>query len=254
MQRRTSSFAASSGTGPEARTARHVTLACRRVSFIRHLTPTDSSFSENSVHTPSPAYDAPFARIGTQDDGGDAGLDDIYHIGDGIFVPAEDDDAPSDRAPRRPPPDPWTDGGVHDRLVENFLGSAATRSKRTLAALRGKADTIEQWAATFTCPCCRGVVKAAGEHSSGRCIVTLVGLEAALNVHISIGVCSVCKKTGHVSPTDVGYFPSTLKQALDLTTVPWRSVPPIWFSTQLLDMILGLQVCAFLECDTRGLC
>lgn len=203
------------------------------------------------------SFGAPVGRPGTQDDDDGAGLDDLYQFGDNMFFPADDDDAPSDRAPRHPPPPPdaWTDGGVHDRFVENFLGAAANLSKRTRAALREKADTIEKWAATFTCPCCRGDVEPSGNDGSQRCIVTLVGLESMLNVHIPIGMCFVCKKKSHVSPINVGFFPSTLQQALDLTTVSRRSaVPPIWFSTQLLDWIVGSQVCALLEGQHVRLC
>jgi hypothetical protein len=75
-------------------------------------------------------------------------------------------------------------------------------------------------------------------------VVTVVSLETALNVHIPISTCSLCKTRSHVSPVSIGLFPSTLLQALDLSTAPHNS-SLIWFDMQLLDMIVTLQARQF---------
>ena len=63
-------------------------------------------------------------------------------------------------------------------------------------------------------------------------------------VHIPISTCRMCKTHSHVSPVSIGHFPSTLLQALDLSTAPHNS-SLIWFDMQLLDMIVTLQARQF---------
>lgn len=175
---------------------------------------------------------------------GDAGRELQYHEGDEIPLQVEYDygmnAGQSDRTAKRPATDRWT-AAIHDQFVDEHLAAASVRGDRTFAALRGKADSFEEWAAIHSCPCCREPVEDAGEGDSSRCcVVTLVSFEAMLNVHIPIGVCKFCQKESHASPITMGFFPSTLQQGLDLTTVP-RGSAPIWFDMQLLDTIVALQ-------------
>jgi hypothetical protein len=133
---------------------------------------------------------------------------------------------------------------IHDGFVKEVLASAAEQQERSEAALRARADRVEAWAAHHHCPQCHHPLSATAAGSNNRRVVTLVSLETALNVHIPISTCRMCKTHSHVSPVSIGHFPSTLLQALDLSTAPHNS-SLIWFDMQLLDMIVTLQARQF---------
>lgn len=128
----------------------------------------------------------------------------------------------------------------HDTLIDAYIASHEVQQIQAAAALRDTAGALEQQCVVRHCPSCLRPADRALPRRTSR-VVTLVSVFFAVNVTVPVEYCSECKDYFNISPLSLGYFPSTLKQALDLATAP-ADLPVLWFDLELLRVLGSLQV------------
>lgn len=137
--------------------------------------------------------------------------------------------------------EPAWNNALHNVFVDEYIGGYYRCQRLSAAALREQADVLERLCAEWSecCPQCHYKEPHAPASSGGSRIVTLVSVGIAVDVAVPIKHCSKCDKNFHASPLALGYFPATLKEALDLTTA--KQIP-IWFDLEFLKLLDSLQV------------
>lgn len=72
-------------------------------------------------------------------------------------------------------------------------------------------------------------------------IVTLLSVGTAVRIRVGMFKCWRCDRQCHCTPLSLGYFPSTLDRAVDLTKGSAKS-SPLWFGLDFLQNLATLQV------------
>lgn len=113
---------------------------------------------------------------------------------------------------------------MHNRPVHEYFAEHRAQQERAAAALRAHADNLDRLCRSTQCPSCFTSNFEPARRDSR--VVTFVSFFYGVNVVVAIEYCIRCQKHTHCSPHKLGFFfPSTLIQALDLTTAPKN--PPL---------------------------